>query len=227
MSEEFTSIDPSKDVTPEEWLRLKDLVKYEEKLYKQGFRYIAGIDEAGRGPLAGPVVAAACILPRGLLIPGINDSKKLSPKKRAEIFSILTEDSRVIYGVGMVEHDEIDQINIYQATLKAMGMAVESLKHRPDALLVDGMPLRVESIHSEKIIKGDQLSQSIAAAAIIAKHTRDQIMLHYHSRFPEYFFNEHMGYLTPKHKEMLELIGPSPIHRMSFSPLKDKSLAKK
>lgn len=204
----------------EETLRLQQMLVYEEEAYRQGYRVIAGLDEAGRGPLAGPVVAAACILPRGLLIPGINDSKKLSPQVRARLFCRLTTDPSIVYGVGLIEAPEIDRINIYQATIQAMWKALDKLNASPDCLLVDGMKLPHPSLHCCPIISGDQLSQSIAAASIIAKETRDELMRSYHKEWPLYGFNQHKGYGTSQHLEALEIHGPCPIHRYSFDPIK-------
>lgn len=207
-------------LTDQEEQRLLNLCLYEEQAYKQGFNFIAGIDEAGRGPLAGPVVAAACILPRGLLISNVNDSKKLTAKKREKLFEQLTNDPTIEYGVGIVESTEIDDLNIYQATIKAMWKAVYALKQIPDCLLVDGMPLVHETISALKIIKGDQLSLSIAAASIIAKETRDRLMNHYHQQWPEYGFAQHKGYGTAKHMQAIQQYGPVSIHRFTFEPIK-------
>jgi len=199
-----------------EFERLQKLMAYETKAYQNGYEIVAGIDEAGRGPLAGPVVAAVCILPRSRLISRINDSKKLSPKLRDEIFQEFTNDPEIQYGIGIVDSEEIDRINIYQATIQAMLLAVEQLKIQPDYLLVDGLNLMHKTIPSEKIIKGDQLSGSIAAASIIAKETRDRLMVHYHDKWPEYHFNQHKGYGTEIHRRALQKYGFCPIHRRSF-----------
>ena len=193
---------------------------FEELAYQNGYRLLAGIDEAGRGPLAGPVVAAACVIPRGVVINGVNDSKLLTPKKRENLFNRLISDPAIVYAVAIVESNVIDRQNIYHATLSAMLQAVNSLSLQPDYLLVDGMPLLHPHIPHQKIIRGDQLSQSIAAASIIAKETRDAIMREHHSRWPQYGFAQHKGYGTEKHLKALELHGPCPIHRMTFAPLK-------
>lgn len=193
--------------------RLHGLVKFEEEARQQGFKLIAGIDEAGRGPLAGPVTAAACIIPEGRFFPKINDSKKLSQLQREKFYQQIVEDPTIIYGIGIIDHLIIDAINIYQATIKAMLMAVKNLFLQPDYLLVDGLSLPHESIPSKKIIKGDEQSQSIMAAAIIAKVTRDRIMVDYDQEFPEYGFKNHKGYATKEHCEALEKFGPSSIHR--------------
>lgn len=200
--------------------RLLQMTLYEESAYAKGLLTVAGIDEAGRGPLAGPVVAAACILPRGLLVPHLNDSKKLSAKKRKQLFDYLTTHPAIQYGVGIVDAGEIDRINIYQATIQAMWQAVAQLKIEPTCLLVDGMPLKHDTIECIKIIKGDQLSLSIAAASVIAKETRDLIMTDYHRKWPEYGFLAHKGYGTAKHLTALTEKGPCEIHRFSFEPIK-------
>lgn len=208
------------DCDPTEKKRLLELVTYETKARRNGYQLIAGVDEAGRGPLAGPVIAAACIIPEGLYFPGINDSKQLSAKKRHELFLELTKDERVHYGVGEISHFEIDSINIYQATICAMRMAIDKLFCKPDYLLVDGMPLFYQDIPSEKINQGDAKSQSIAAASIIAKETRDLLMNEFHEMWPHYGFDSHKGYGTKKHRDAIEKYGPCPIHRLSFEPLK-------
>lgn len=202
--------------------RLQQMTIYEEIAYQQGYHIIAGLDEAGRGPLAGPVVAAACILPRGLLIPNVNDSKKLTAKMRGQLFERLTNDPSIIYAMGIIEADEIDRLNIYQATIHAMWQAIDKLATYPDCLLVDGMGLPHPLLPCQKIIKGDQLSQSIAAASIIAKETRDRLMRTYHDQWPVYGFHQHKGYGTTQHVEALEQHGPCPIHRYSFEPIKSR-----
>lgn len=191
---------------------------FENLAKKRGFLRIAGIDEAGRGPWAGPVVASACILPDKLKIRGIDDSKKLTPLQREKIFEKLMRHEGVFFGVGIVEAEEIDRINILQASIKAMIIAVDSLPVSPDYLLVDGLKLP-HSVPSEKIIKGDALSLSIGAASIIAKVKRDQIMDAFHQRWPQYGFHQHKGYGTEEHQAALKEHGPSEIHRMSFKPL--------
>lgn len=206
----------------EEKKRLLEMLIYEEIARKEGYRVIAGIDEAGRGPLAGPVVAAACVLPEGLFLPNLNDSKKLTPKIREKLFEQLTKHPGVVYGVGMIEAEEIDQVNIYQATILAMWQAVNKLTVSPDCLLVDGMKLSHPTLYCQKIIKGDQLSQSIAAASIIAKETRDRLMRKHHERWPMYGFDQHKGYGTAHHLEAIQLYGPCLIHRDSFEPMKSR-----
>jgi ribonuclease HII len=205
-----------------EWRRLKSLTVFEQNARQQGFKCIAGIDEAGRGPLAGPVVAAACIIPDDLLIIGIDDSKQLLPKKRQEIYQQIILDPRIIYSVGLIEVEEIDRINILQATIQAMLLAVSGLLKRPDILLVDGLFLPHPEIPSQKIIRGDAQSQSIAAASIVAKETRDRVMREYHTKWPHYGFDQHKGYGTEKHLSALVEHGPCPIHRMTFEPLKSR-----
>lgn len=199
--------------------RLRQLLRYEEAARRLGHRILAGVDEAGRGPLAGPVVAAACCIPEGVFFPDINDSKQLTQKQRATLFKQITKKKGVFYGVGIISHEEIDLVNIYQATIKAMIQAINNLKQRPDYLLVDGMTLPHE-IPCEKIIGGDAESQSIAAASIIAKEIRDTLMLKYHEEYPQYGFDRHKGYGTKMHVEAITKHGPCPIHRRSFEPIK-------
>lgn len=208
------------DLDPKEKKRLRALVQLESAARKKGYNLIAGVDEAGRGPLAGPVVAAACILPRNFFIPGIDDSKKLSPKERARILQILQNNHNIHCGVGIVSPDIIDKINIYQASISAMKIAIANLPQPPDYLLVDGMRLPDCPIPHSKEIKGDARSQSIAAASIIAKETRDKIMLEYHEQWPEYGFDRHKGYPTEFHCAAIAKYGPCAIHRMTFEPLK-------
>lgn len=209
-----------------EMKRLKKMRKPEEEVRKQGpgHQVIAGIDEAGRGPLAGPVVAAACILPQDAWIAGVNDSKQLTAEKRAEIFANIIACPGVYYGVGIVSPEEIDQINIYQATIRAMLKAVELLKIIPHYLIVDGMSLPHPTIPSQRLIAGDALCYSVAAASILAKVTRDRLMLEFHLQWPQYGFDQHKGYGTEKHRAAIAEHGPCPIHRMSFEPLKKKEI---
>lgn len=198
--------------------RLKKLTRYEKKGYREQFSCIAGIDEAGRGPLAGPVVAAACVIPRGLLIAGVDDSKKLTPDRREALFQVLTSIREICFGIGIVDSLTIDKINILQATIRAMHEALDKLSCKPDLLLVDGMQLSWQDVQSVKIVKGDALSHSIAAASIIAKVTRDRMMAEYHKSHPEYGFHEHKGYGTEKHLEAIRKHGPVPsLHRMTFN----------
>lgn len=196
---------------------------FEDEIQTQGYQIIAGIDEAGRGPLAGPVVAAAVVLPRGKKIKGLNDSKKLSPAQREKFFHLIFEHAQGI-GVGIVEAPEIDRSNIWRATQKAMVEAIKNLPACPDFLLIDGkFPLAV-SIAQKVIIKGDQRCQSIAAASIIAKVTRDRIMVNYHETYPQYNFARHKGYATKEHLAAIRRYGCCPIHRHSFKPIYQNSL---
>ncbi len=199
-----------------------DAFFFEKRARQKGYSTIAGVDEAGRGPLAGPVVAAACILEEDFFLPQVDDSKKLSPAKRKELFDKLTQDSRVCYCVSVLEADVIDKFNILQATLRAMEIALSGLKKKPDYVLVDGSiyPPRT-TIRGEAVIQGDALSYTIAAASILAKETRDRIMLAYHEKWPEYGFAKHKGYPTKAHVEAVKRLGPCPIHRRTFSPIKE------
>jgi len=178
------------------------------------------VDEAGRGPLAGPVVASACVLPPGFLLKGIRDSKKLTIKKREEFYHFLSSHPEITCGVGVVGHRRIDCINILRASLEAMLAAIENLTVLPDFLLIDGNQSLVTKIASQTVVKGDTLSQSIAAASVIAKHVRDQIMITYHLKWPQYGFNRHKGYPTPEHVQAIRIHGICPIHRRSFKPVK-------
>lgn len=200
--------------------RLKQLTLFEEDARTSGFRKIAGIDEAGRGPLAGPVVAAACIIPQTILLSGVDDSKKLTARQREDVFERICKDSRIQYGIGIIEPALIDEINILQATIRAMLMAVSLLPDPPDYLLVDGMQLTQSAIPSQKIIKGDAKSQSIAAASIIAKVTRDRLMCEYDKAYPQYGFSKHKGYGTAEHLLAIRQFGPCLIHRLTFEPIK-------
>ena len=187
----------------------------ENSLYSNGFRVICGVDEAGRGPLAGPVCAAAVILPKGLEIPGLTDSKKLSDKKRRELFPIIKEQA-LAYGIGLASHEEIDEINILQATYLAMERALAQLNVRPDIALIDGNRAKDFGLPVRTVVKGDSLSMNIAAASILAKVTRDDLMLELAQTYPQYGFDIHKGYGTKVHYEALREHGASPIHRMSF-----------
>lgn len=209
----------TKKISKAEWRRLQKLDLFEAAARQKGFSSIAGIDEAGRGPLAGPVVAAACIIPEAVFIPDVDDSKKLTPQKRSELFEILVSDGRIHFGIGVVENSCIDSLNILQATLKAMHIAVANLSKTPDFLLVDGSQFSHPTIPFQKIVKGDSLSHSIAAASIVAKETRDRLMVGYHQQWPQYGFAQHKGYGTPEHLAALKEHGPCPIHRFSFEPV--------
>ena len=197
-----------------------DLYHYERELQKKGFSFIAGVDEAGRGPLAGPVVAAACVIPEGIEIDKINDSKQLTPAKRAEIFFQLKKHPKVDFGIGIIDAEIIDEINILQATLLAMKESIKRLSIMPNAVIVDGKQTPDVDMYKVAIVKGDAQSLSIAAASIIAKETRDALMDEYHEKWPKYGFNKHKGYGTKFHREMIEKYGPCPIHRVTFEPIK-------
>lgn len=193
--------------------------KYENRLYQDGYQLIAGVDEVGRGPLAGPVVASAVILPKNFYLPGLNDSKKLSETKREEYYNIITEKSLAV-GIGIISSEIIDEINIYEATKLAMLKAISQLSIAPDCLLIDAMKLPVD-IPQISLIKGDATSISIAASSIIAKVTRDRMMKEYGKQYPEYGFEKHMGYGTKWHLEAIKTYGVTPIHRKTFSPVKE------
>ena len=197
----------------DELLRTENLKKY-EKQYKD-YGYICGIDEVGRGPLAGPVVAGAVILPKGKRILYVNDSKKLSEKKRDELFDVIKEEA-LSYGIGIVSPERIDEINILQATYEAMRDAVSQLSVQPDLLLNDAVTIPGIDIKQIPIIKGDAKSLSIASASILAKVTRDRLMTEYDSLYPEYGFAKHKGYGTKVHIEAIKKYGPCPIHRRTF-----------
>ena len=202
----------------DENLRLENMLTYEKDLYKQGLTLIAGVDEVGRGPLAGPVVAAAVILPQGCKIKGLNDSKKIPKKKHLEVFQAV-QDQALSIGIGIIDNQVIDQVNIYEATKLAMKEAISQLSLQPQHLLIDAMKLDLP-ISQTSIIKGDANSLSIAAASIIAKVTRDELMKDYDSQFPGYDFTANAGYGTAKHLEGLTKLGVTPIHRTSFEPVK-------
>lgn len=187
----------------------------ENSLYADGFEVICGVDEAGRGPLAGPVCAAAVVLPKGLEIPGLTDSKKLTDKKRRELFPIIQEQA-IAYGIGLASHEEIDEINILQATYLAMERALAQLHTKPDIALVDGNRAKDFGLPVRTVVKGDSLSANIAAASVLAKVTRDNLMLELAQQYPEYGFEVHKGYGTKAHYEALRQYGASPIHRVTF-----------
>ena len=196
-----------------------NLYQYEEQLEDLGIKYIAGVDEVGRGPLAGPVVVAAVILPLNLRIKGINDSKKLSLKKRNELYKIILNEALAV-NVSFIDERVIDEINIYEATKNGMLEAISGLKIKPEHVLIDAMPLRELAIAHTSIIHGDALSASIGAASIIAKVTRDEYMDKMDIKYPNYGFKHHKGYCTKEHLEALEKYGPCEIHRKSFAPVK-------
>lgn len=192
-----------------------DMWEIENGLYCEGFKTICGVDEAGRGPLAGPVCAAAVILPRGLEIPGLTDSKKLSDKKRRELFPVIKEQA-IAYGVAFASHEEIDEINILQATYLAMERALAQLAVRPDIALIDGNRAKDFGLPVRTVVKGDSLSANIAAASILAKVTRDDLMLELAEQYPQYGFEVHKGYGTKAHYEALRQFGATPVHRATF-----------
>lgn len=187
----------------------------EDSFYTQGYKVICGVDEAGRGPLAGPVCAAAVILPEHLEIPGLTDSKKLTDKKRRALFPVIQEQA-IAFGIGFASEQEIDEINILQATFLAMRRAMEQLKVRPDLALIDGNREPDFGLPVRTVIKGDSLSLNIAAASVLAKVSRDDVMLRLAETYPAYGFDIHKGYGTRAHYEALEKFGPCPIHRKSF-----------
>lgn len=198
--------------------RVAALYKYEDAAAAEGFMYVAGVDEAGRGPLAGPVSVAAVILPRDLYLPKLNDSKKISPKIREELFEEI-QAKAIAIGSALIDAKTIDRINIYQATINGMYESIFSLSPRPQKVLIDAVKLDRLSIPSESIIKGDAESASIAAASIVAKVTRDRLMDAYDRKYPEYGFARHKGYGTAEHLAALKKYGPCPIHRLSFEPI--------
>jgi len=198
--------------------RLEDFRRLEERLRASGYKSIVGLDEAGRGPLAGPVVAAAVVLPEGFDLEGIDDSKKLSSEKRERLFERILE-SALSVGVGKILSEGIDQEDILKATRRAMKEAVLQLQPPADFLLIDAVHLEALDLPQRSIIKGDTLSVSIAAASIVAKVTRDRLMLEFGRLYPQYLLEQNKGYGTPDHLESLRKYGPTPIHRKSFRPV--------
>lgn len=196
-------------------MSVQNMWEIEDSLFDQGIGVICGVDEAGRGPLAGPVYAAAVILPRDLEIPGLTDSKKLSDKKRRELFPIIQEQA-VAFGIGVASEKEIDEINILQATFLAMKRALEKLSVRPDLALIDGNRETDFGVPAKTVVKGDSLSASIAAASILAKVSRDNYMMELAQKYPQYGFDIHKGYGTKAHYQALREFGPSEVHRMTF-----------
>ena len=196
------------------------MLAFEKQAMLGGYNVIAGVDEAGRGPLAGPVVSAAVVLPESFDVPGINDSKKLSEKKREALFPVI-QNQAIAFGIGIADHGEIDRINILQASLLSMKRAVDDLGLTPDYLLIDGKFTIDSDIDQRPVIKGDALSLSIAAASILAKVTRDRIMTGLDLQYPEYGFKHHKGYPTKANKQAILTYGPCPIHRKSFKGVKD------
>jgi ribonuclease HII len=198
---------------------------HEKLLIDCGYHSVAGIDEAGRGPLAGPVSVAAVILPPDFEHPVLNDSKKLTEKQRELLYEEIIADSRIRYHAEMISVEEIDRVNILQATWIGMRKCALALNPRPDAVLIDGKPVRDFPIHQVALVKGDSLSYSIAAASIIAKVQRDRLMVDLAKQYPGYGFEIHKGYPTPKHLDALRKLGASPVHRRSFGPVSQLELA--
>jgi len=207
------------EVTPKPRPKYRCTLRFENELFRSGFVDIAGIDEAGRGPLAGPVVAAAVILPPRFKLRDLNDSKQLNPTIREAIYLELVQHPRIVFGVGVASVEEIDRVNILQATYLAMQRAVTSLGRQPQHLLIDGRPVPTFAIPQTAVVDGDAKSRSIAAASVIAKVIRDRIMTAFHEQYPLYEFAQHKGYATPDHLRLLDLHGPCPLHRRSFSPV--------
>ncbi len=195
--------------------RLDNMLKIEHELNKKGYEFVCGVDEAGRGPLCGPVVAAAVILPKDAHIEGVNDSKKLTEKKREKLYDDIMQNA-VSVGVGVSDVDIIEEVNILNATKKAMLQAISNLKVNPEYVLVDGNQKIDTDIPLETVVKGDSKSESIAAASIIAKVTRDRLLIEYDKKYPEYGFAKHKGYGTKAHIEAIKKYGLTPIHRPSF-----------
>ncbi len=204
-----------------EHARLEQLLKYENEYYENGRRLVAGVDEAGRGPLAGPVVVAAVILPPDLRLPGLNDSKKLSAAQREGLYELIRAKALAVSMVS-IGVEEIDRINIYQATVKGMYQAVAGLRPLPEAVLTDAVPLKALTMPQRALIGGDALSASIAAASIIAKVERDRMMTALDAEHPQYGFARHKGYGTPDHLAALRRHGPCCIHRRSFAPVREE-----
>ena len=199
----------------------KDWWKYEKQIYCKNSKLIAGVDEVGRGSIAGPVMSAAVILPPTFDVPGINDSKRLTKKKRENLFPKILENC-ICYGIGMVSPILIDRINIHQATLLSMRWAVEHLLQKPDCVLVDGkFPIKKLDIPQRTIIRGDNISISIAASSIIAKVTRDKLMDHFHEEYPAYKFNQNKGYFTPDHKLAMKEFGITSLHRTTYKQVRE------
>lgn len=206
-------------MTQTERARFEEMLVHERQVKKQGSRIIAGMDEAGRGPLAGPVVAGACILPEGFFLYGLNDSKQLSEAERERLFHEILS-SECDYGIGIADAGEIDRLNILHASFLAMFRALGQLKQKPEILLIDGHLSPSFGITTIPIVGGDAKSASIAAASILAKVTRDRMMKEFDLQYPQYGFGLHKGYATPEHLSALEQFGPCSIHRRSFDPVK-------
>ena len=197
-----------------------DLLAYEKELYEKGITLICGTDEVGRGPLCGPVVAAACILPVNYTVEGLTDSKRLTEKKREKLYDILINDPNVIYAVGIVDERRIDEINIREASKEAMIQAINKLKVKPEHVLIDAMNLDID-IPQTAIIHGDALSLSIAAASVIAKVTRDNMMIELDKKYPEYGYAKHKGYPTKAHIEAVKKFGVKDFYRFTFAPINE------
>ena len=204
--------------------RIQHMLIEEKKLWQQGFLLLAGIDEAGRGPLAGPVMAAACILPARFDLPGLNDSKMLTESKREKLYAQIQAQA-IDYALGSAEPAEIDALNILEATKLAMKRAVEGLKVRPHYLLIDALTLPTVKLPQLPLIGGDLISATIAAASILAKVTRDRLMVELDTLYPEYTFSKNKGYGTSEHMQVLRRLGPCPLHRRSFAPVKREKSA--
>lgn len=192
-----------------------DWLEFENLAYEKGYKSVCGVDEAGRGPLAGPVCAAAVILPPGLILEGVNDSKKLTEKKREKLFDVIIENA-LAYSIAYASVEEIEEVNILNATMNAMKRAVEGLQIPADFAYIDGNRTPNLDIPCEYIIKGDARSMSVAAASILAKVSRDRLLLEYAKEYPQYCFEKHKGYGTKLHTDMIKEHGPCPVHRMSF-----------
>lgn len=209
-----------------------DRFEFERELMARDVHFIAGVDEAGRGPLAGPVTAAAVVLPREWVstglpasLLGLNDSKQLSPAQRERFFDFLTHENTVLWNVQSIPAEVIDSINILQATHRAMNLALKALNPAPEHVLVDGLPVRSMCFPQTALVKGDARSFSIAAASVLAKVTRDHLMVDFDRQYPGYGFAAHKGYGTASHLDAIRRLGPSPIHRRSFAPLKESQLS--
>ena len=199
---------------------MNDLLAFEKELYKEGYTLICGTDEAGRGPLVGPVVAGAVILPLNYHLDGLTDSKKLSEKKREKFFEIIRQDA-IAYGIGIVDAKTIDEINIYEASRLAMKKAIADLKVKPDYILTDAMPILDMDVPVKPIIHGDGLSITIAAASVLAKVTRDHYMYELDKKYPEYEFKKHKGYPTKRHLELIKKYGVTTDYRFTYKPVKN------
>lgn len=199
-------------------------LSHEKRLQGEGFLCVAGIDEAGRGPLAGPVSAAAVVLPEGYAYGVLNDSKQLSERVRESVYEEIVSDGSIRWASAMVDAQEIDRINILQATWEAMRRAFGKLDPLPDVALIDGKPVKNFPVEHKPLVKGDSISLSIAAASIIAKVERDRLMVQYAEQYPEYGFERHKGYGTAAHREAILRFGPCPIHRHSFAPIAQREL---